>query len=201
MKTKIKVVIITVSIVLVVILSCVISAIAILTPKADRIRNQNLPESFFITNGTYIDYQENDDCSAYSTAYVLRSLGKDVSGKEIYPQMKRFFGLMTVRSISKTIEKQGYKAQGYHGSINTLKQRIAQNKPVICYITNSNDTHYVVAVGYDNENIYLVDSIKENENVSNSDLYNRKVAVKEFEKLWKNKWYFYNNIYIVVDYK
>ena len=200
MKTKIKVVIITVLILLVLILS-VIFAIAILTPKADKINVDDITESFFIANGTYIDYQEKDECSAYSTAYVLRSLGMDVSGKEIYPKMKRFLGLMTVQSISKEIEKHGFKAQGYHGSINTLKQRIAQNKPVICYITNSNDTHYVVAVGYDNENIYLVDSIKENENVSNSDLYNRKVAVKEFEKLWKNKWYFYNNIYIVVDYK
>ncbi len=200
MKTMAKIAIQIVIIILIILLS-MISTIAILTPKADKLIAQTIPESFFITNSTYIDYQEKDDCSAYSTAYVLRYLGKDVSGKEIYPQMKRFFGLMTIRSINKVIEKHGYKARSYHGSIDTLKQRIAQDKPVICYIKNNDDTHYVVAVGYDSENIYLVDSIKENENVLNSDLYNRKVGIKEFKQLWTTKWYFCNNIYIVVDYK
>ena len=188
MKTKIKVVIITVLILLVLILN-VIFAIAILTPKADNINVDDITESFFIANGTYIDYQESDDCSAYAIAYVLRSLGKDISGKNVYPKMKRFFGLMTVRSVKNAIKNEGYKAQSYYGNVSTLKQRIAEDKPVICYIMDNNDTHYVVAVGYDIEFIYLADSIKINENVSNSHLYNRKVSVKEFERLWKNKWY------------
>ncbi len=199
MKKLTKIFIIIILILFILVLST-ISTIAILTPKADKLKDEIFPESFFITNGTYIDYQESDDCSAYAIAYVLRSLGKDISGKNVYPKMKRFFGFMTVRSVKNAIKNEGYKAQSYYGNVSTLKQRIAEDKPVICYIMDNNDTHYVVAVGYDIEFIYLADSIKINENVSNSHLYNRKVSVKEFERLWKNKWYLCNNIYIVADY-
>jgi len=70
MKKKTKIAIIIVLALLLLFLSA-ISAFVILTPKADKIKVDNIPESFFITHGTYIDYQENDDCSAYSTAYIL----------------------------------------------------------------------------------------------------------------------------------
>lgn len=187
-----------VSIVVVVFLF-IITPIVILTPKADKMENENIPDKFFIANGTYIDYQESNDCSAYAAAYVLRCLGTDISGKELYPQINRFFGMMTIQSVNNAVEMQGHFSKGYYGSIDTLKQRISLGKPIICCITDKGDTHFVVAVGYDGDYIYLVDSIKENTNVSNTDLYNRRVEIKDFEGLWKNKWYFCNNIYIVVE--
>lgn len=198
MKTKTKTVIISVAVVITALLLGFFSFIIVLTPKADAIMLKGFPESFFISNGTYIDYQENDDCSAYATAYALRCLGKEISGKELYPQMNRFLGLMTVQSVKKAIENQGYQAHSYHGSIETLKQRIAQDRPVVCYVKDKDDSHYVVAVGYDKEYIYLADSIKENINVENPTFFNRKEKIEDFKQLWKNNWYFCNNIYIVI---
>lgn len=171
----------------------------ILTPKADKIESGGVAESCFITKTSYIEYQEGNDCSAYAAAYVLRCLGKDIGGKELYPQMKRVFGIMTARSVCQAVEKQGYSAKAYHGSVDTLKQRLQRGKPIICFVANGKDTHYVVAVGYDAEYIYLVDSIKENANVSNLDLYNRRVEIGDFESLWKNSLYAVNNVYIVIE--
>lgn len=198
MKSKTKTAIISVSIILLIFLLSISSFIIILTPRADDVKVEGIAESFFISNGTYIDYQENDECSAYATAYALRCLGKEISGKDLYPQMNRFLGLMTVQSVKSAIENQGYQAHSYHGSIETLKQRIAQDRPVVCYVKEKDDSHYVVAVGYDKEYIYLADSIKENINVENPTFFNRKEKIKDFNQLWKNNWYFCNNIYIVI---
>lgn len=196
MKKQSKILIIVGVIAIALILSFLISVI-VLTPKADKIEFDGISESYFITNATYIDYQEENDCSAYAAAYMLRCLGNEIDGKQLYPQMKRHLGMMTVKSVENALEKQGYSAKAYHGSIDSLKQRPKQGKPVICFIRNGKDTHYVVGVGYDKEYIYLVDSIKENANVSDSYLYNRKVEIKDFEQIWKNNFYTVNNIYIV----
>lgn len=185
-------------IIIIAIFSLIIGVI-MLTPKADKINSESIAESYFITNSSDIEYQENNDCSAYATAYVLRCLGEDVHGKELYPKMKRFFGMMTAQCIERAVEKQGYLAKAYSGNISTLKQRLNGGIPIICLVRNGKDTHYVAVVGYDAEYIYLVDSMKENENVTNSNLYNRKVATKEFQKLWKNNFYFANKIYILIE--
>ena len=173
--------------------------IIVLTPKNDKIELNNIAETYFIPNQTYIDYQSSDDCSAYATAYVLRCLGTKIDGQEIYPQMHRVFGIMTARSIIKATQKQGRSAKAYHGNINTLKAQLQLGNPIICLITNNDDTHYVVAVGYDAEYIYLVDSIKENTNVTDSDIYNRKIKISDFKSLWKNDFYFVNNVYIIIE--
>lgn len=172
---------------------------SVLTPKFDKINIDYGQDSYFIANTTYIAYQEGNECSAYATAYALRCLDLDITGDELYPQMKRSFGMMTVSSIVKTAESKGHSAKAYHGNIQTLKKRIEGGLPIICLITNGNDTHYVVAVGYDVNYVYLVDSIRENANVTDSELYNRKVWTQEFEKLWNNNFYMANNIYIVIE--
>ncbi len=197
--SKTRIIIISViAVVLICILCFLISAI-VLTPKADKIKPDNSIESYFITNPSYIDYQEGNDCSAYAAAYVLRCLNKSVTGRELYPEMQRYFGMMTARSVVSVLEKQGCAAKAYHGNIATLKRRLNIGYPIICFIKNGGDTHYVVAVGYDKEYIYVVDSIKENSNVSENKLYNRKVEIGNFEALWKNNFYFVNNIYIAVE--
>ena len=57
--------------------------------------------------------------------------------------------------------------------------------------------HYVSVVGYDNEYIYVSDSLEKLVN-SENEYYNRKIAVDEFKKLWKNDVFFFDNIYITV---
>ena len=171
----------------------------ILTPKADKIRTDSVGDSYYIATSSYIDYQESNDCSAYATAYVLRCLGDSVDGKELYPKMTRSFGMMTAHSVVKVVEKQGYAAKAYHGNIDTLKQRLNSGVPIICLVNNGNDTHYIVVVGYDADYVYIVDSIRENVNVADCDLYNRKVDINTFMSLWKNNFYAVNNVYIVIE--
>lgn len=196
MKRRIAAVVIVGAITIILILSFILSVI-ILTPKEDKIDLDDSKASYIITTSSYVDYQENNDCSAYATAYVLRCLGENTKGKDLYPQMKRFLGMMTVRSIITVVEKQGHYAESYHGNINTLKQRLNSGVPIICLINNGTDSHYVVVVGYDTDYIYLVDSIKENANVTDDVLYNRRVTNNDFISLWKNNFYIVDNVYIV----
>ena len=198
MRKSIKIVIIIIAVIFALFLIAFIP-IAALTPHSDKIKLSNPAESYFIENPSYIDYQSANDCSAYATAYVMRCLGTDISGEELYPQMKRVFGIMTARSIIKTAGKYGHSAKAYHGNIDALKARLQLGRPIICLITNDNDTHYVVAVGYDTEYIYLVDSIQENTNIADSDIYNRKIKISDFQNLWKNDFYAVNNVYIVME--
>lgn len=198
MKKRTKVTAIVISVIIVVLFSLVLSVV-ILTPKADKIHTDGIEECYFVTTSSYIDYQESNDCSAYATAYVLRYLGENVTGKELYPQMTRTFGMITARSVVSVIEKQGHSAKAYHGSLDTLKQRLNSSVPIICLVNNGNDTHYVVVVGYDADYVYIVDSIRENANVVDGGLYNRKVSINDFLSLWKNNFYAVNNVYIVVE--
>ena len=175
-----KLFILAICTILVLVLLSFILYIFILTPKADKIKSNDLPNSYFISQSTYIDYQEHNDCSAYATAYVLRYLGEDIKGTELYSQMKRNFSIMTAHSIVKAV-------------------RLTQGTPIICFIRNQNDTHYVVVVGYDNDYIYMVDSIKNNANVEVTNLFNRKESIADFEMLWNTNLYFVNNIFIIIN--
>ncbi len=194
-----KLFILAICTILVLVLLSFILYIFILTPKADKIKSNDLPNSYFISQFTYIDYQEHNDCSAYATAYVLRYLGENIKGTELYSQMKRNFSIMTAHSIVKAVKNRGYSAKAYHGSIDSLKQRLTQGTPIICFIRNQNDTHYVVVVGYDNDYIYMVDSIKNNANVEVTNLFNRKESIADFEMLWNTNLYFVNNIFIIIN--
>lgn len=198
MKKQIKATLIIISLIITLLLFGFLLSGIILTPKADKIGTDSIDESYFIANPSYIDYQKNNDCSAYATAYVLRCLGENIDGKELYPQMTRSFGMMTARSVVTVIKKHGYAAKAYHGNIDTLKQRLKSGVPIICLVNNGNDTHYVVLVGYDEDYVYIVDSIKENANVADGSLYNRRIGIDNFMSLWKNNFYAVNNIYIVV---
>ncbi len=53
-----------------------------------------------------------------------------------------------------------------------------------------------MVVGYDQKNIYLVDSLKENINVENPN-YNRMLTEEEFKEVWNTNMLLSSNIYIV----
>lgn len=58
------------------------------TPKFDDIYVSDLPESYMIINETnYVQFQDGLDCGGYATAYVLRHLGEDIQGDELYSNM------------------------------------------------------------------------------------------------------------------
>ena len=145
----------------------------------------------------HIDFQMENECSAYASAYVMRHLGRQVAGSELYNDIHRVFGFVSVNSVVSLFQSYGYTAKAYHGDNSTLKQRLISGVPVIAFIRTPDDTHYVVVVGYDENFIYLVDSISDNAN-ANGGWYNRKLSTEEFDAIWKTNMYPVENIYIVI---
>ena len=76
-----------------------------------------------------------------------------------------------------------------------MKQRLTEGNPIIVFIRIPGDTHYAVVVGYDEQHIYLVDSLAENANASDA-RYNRVLTTENFEAVWKTGTLLPDNIYI-----
>ena len=166
-------------------------------PPKDRITGLNYPPEFICDSGeNRIDFQTGDNCAAYAAAFVLRRLGMQTDGERIAPEMGRIFGFVSADSIVRVFEKHGFSANAYHGDVDTLKQRLAGGVPVIVFVSIPNDTHYAVAVGYDTQYVYLVDSLPENKNAEEPQ-YNRRLTIGEFEKIWRTDTILSDNVYIV----
>ena len=173
--------------------------IAYISPPRDKIEEFNYPSEYFCVNaGNRIDYQTEGNCSAYASAYVLRHFGENADGEELVSEISRPFGFVPATSIAKTFNKRGYRAEARCGEIETLKARLAEGDPIIVFIRIRGDTHYAVAVGYDEENIYLEDSLKENSNVS-AESYNRVIKITEFEAIWRTGSFLPDNIYVIIN--
>ncbi len=188
------------------ILTCALSALGAIglllfhgsLPLKDSIQIGHLPKEFSIeVSNNYIDFQVENECSAYASAYVMRHLGRQVAGSELYDDIDRVLGFVSVNSVVSLFQSYGYTAKAYHGDNRTLKQRLISGVPVIAFIRTPDDTHYVVVVGYDENFIYLVDSISDNAN-ANGGWYNRKLSTEEFDAIWKTNMYPVENIYIVI---
>lgn len=198
-KTKIRKIGLTTSIITIIffIVSSVCFLISI-SPSKDDVESYNYPSEFFCENvENYIDYQTDGKCAAYASAYLLRHFGEKTNGEELFSEMKRSFGFVSTNSITNVFKQHGYQSKAYHGSVDTLKQRLIEGNPIIVFIRIPKDTHYAVVVGYDKQYIYLVDSIKEFANASDT-RYNRVLYTSTFENAWKTKTLLPNNIYIVV---
>lgn len=84
-----------------------------------------------------------------------------------------------------------------------MKNEISKGNPVIVMIRIQTDKkwlHYVPIVGYEEQYIFIAESLEELTNC-NERYYNRKIAIREFGKLWNTsmlKMPFYRNTYMVV---
>ena len=78
-----------------------------------------------------------------------------------------------------------------------MKQRLTEGNPIIVFLRIPGDTHYAVVVGYDEQHVYLADSLEENANVSDAQC-NRVLRTKDFEAVWKTGTLLPDNIYIIV---
>lgn len=186
---------------LVVIFLFAIAAVGFLSyisPPKDDIDVFAYPSEFFCkTEGNRIDYRTDGKCAAYASAYLMRHFGEEISGEELFSELKRPFGFSSAKSITDVFEKHGYSAKAYQGSIETLKQRLSEGNPIIVFIRIPKDTHYAVVVGYDEKHVYLADSLAENANASDA-RYNRALTTEDFESVWKTGTPLPDNIYVTV---
>ncbi len=207
MKTKISKMIVKIVFGLLITLLVVISILVIIYltpfPKKDVIC-VNIPSEFIITKPNFFETQGYNECAAYATAYVLRSLGKDTNGDKIYKNMKYklpLLGIVPSKGIIDTFKSYNIKATYYKGDINTLKMRVSQNIPVILYIgENIKWEHFITLVGYENSSskIYVYDSLLEDD--SNGEAPGNKTLTEDdLLKVWDNGLPVLNHTYIAVD--
>lgn len=169
-------------------------------PRKDPIKAQKMPERYLIDTPNRIDLQQNTECAAFSSAYVLRHLGTEADGNELYRGFPRKLldGTVDPRGLLVLFKKKGYRASFYRGSSETLKQRISLGIPVIAFIKVNEGqryAHFAPVVGYDSEYFYLADSLGHKTNCEEP-THNRKIPIAEFEKLWRTN-PFYKQSYIV----
>lgn len=177
-------------------IAAAISFLAYISPSKDDIEVFHYPPEFFCASEeNRIDCQTDGKCAAYAAAYLLRHLGDNVDGEALVPELKRTLGFVSTNSIVDVFERHGYQAKACHGNVDTLKQRLSGGNPIIVFTRIPGDTHYAVIVGYDEQHIYLVDSLAENANASDA-RYNRVLTTEDFEAVWKTGTLLPDNIYI-----
>lgn len=160
---------------------------------------------FFIEKKNRIDFQKNIECSAFSSAYILRHLNIDAAGEELYKIMpnKMKTGYVYPKGICNLLKQYGVKVKYRIGNLNSLKNEVRKGNPVIVMIKTEEDKkelHYVPVVGYDNNFIYVAESLKYLANID-EEKYNRKIENSKFKKLWKTnelKMPLYRNTYIAI---
>lgn len=192
-----KICLIAAIVAIVVSIAVAISFLAYISPPKDEVESFNYPPEFFCAGAeNRIDYQTDGKCAAYAAAYLIRHFGEEADGEELFSELKRPFGFASANSIADILRRRGHRAKACHGSIDTLKQRLTEGNPIIVFIRISGDTHYAVVVGYDEQYVYLADSLAENANAS-EEQYNRVLRVEDFEAVWKTGTLLPDNIYII----
>lgn len=159
------------------------------------------PKQYMITTENYIGYQPHYECSGYASAYVLRSLGEDADGLELYNDIsnKNNDGTVPPVTLVKFLEEKGYSVKLCSGTMMQLKHEVSKGTPVIVFVRTSPKEdyyHYLPIVGYDEENIYAADSLKYKENAEN-EYYNRIIGNSDFDKIWETG-VFRKNTYITI---
>lgn len=194
---KVKIVLIVALLVAVTFFIAAVVFLASVSPPKDEVGALSYPSEFFCESvANRIDYQTDGKCAAYAAAYLFRHFGEERDGEELFSELKRPFGFASVNSITDVFEHHGYRAKAYHGSVDTLKQRLTEGDPIIVFLRIPKDTHYAVVVGYDEKYVYLADSLEENANASDA-RYNRALTTEDFESVWKTGTPLPDNIYII----
>lgn len=161
---------------------------------------------FMIEKKNRVDIQQNVECSAFSSAYVMRHWGVEANGEELYKVIpnKMKDGYVYPKGILHLLPQYGFKVKYYIGNLNALKNEVSKGNPVIVMIKIDKDRrwlHYVPVVGYDEDNIYIAESLDYLVNCKEGH-YNRKVEISEFKKLWNTsmlKMPLYKNTYIAIE--
>lgn len=171
-------------------------------PKRDLIDTSELPKSYFIEKANRMDSQQNNECAAFSSAFVLRHFGEDADGNELYQRFprKRYNGTVDPNGIVVLFKRLGFQAAFCRGNVNTLKKRLTQGTPVIVFIRaypGKKYLHFATVIGYDEQYFYLVDSLPNTINCSET-YYNRRVLIRDFEVVWKTWAPLCTNSYIFI---
>ena len=169
----------------------VILAVALIFGGQELFYRIKAPSEYMITTENEIQKQYRHECGAYSTAYVLRSLGEDVDSKEFYDsgEPKGKDGSFPYEAMQAGAERYGYKLESGMISLAALKYEVSKGVPVIVGIEIAQGNslpHFLPIVGYDEDYIYAAESVGIYAN-EKRDHYNRKIKTDTFKELWWTK--------------
>jgi len=143
--------------------------------------------------------QRGPKCSAYAASCLLRYFGTKVYAKTLYPKfLKLLDGSAIPSSVGRVI---GAKLHT-HGRISDIERLIDEGRPVLILghydeTAEWDNLHYMLVTGYDENNVYLADSLHN----TGRRYYNRKVDRKTFKKMWNTsktfavRFFYGRNIY------
>ena len=106
--------------------------------------------------------------------------------------------------LRKEISRRGLKVRYVKGNLETLKADLSEGKRVIVFIRTRTDKrwlHYVPIVGYDEDNVYIAESMNSLVNCEGTHS-NRRLTNEEFLKFWDTREIympFYRNTYLVIE--
>ena len=151
-------------------------------------------------------YQTSTECSGFSSAYVLRSYGIEADGSDFYKGIAHKLpgGAVLPGVLRRELIRRGLKACYVKGNLNTLKADLSEGKRIIVFIRTRLDKkwlHYVPIVGYDEENVYIAESMNSLVNCEGAHS-NRRLSNEEFLKFWDTREIympFYKNTYLVIE--
>lgn len=155
-------------------------------PQKDTIA-PDFPDHYFIEKPNSFELQGNNQCGGFASAFVLRHFEQDAAGENVYNEMKGKLssGYVLPQAILDYFDDAGYQISLYRSDLSRLKTRVAQGEPVIILMGQGGSwQHYAVVVGYDEENIYLFDSLKQT--IEDNPYYNRSMTTDYFQELWNN---------------
>lgn len=159
------------------------------------------------THNNSFPKQGKNQCSAFSSAFILRHLGHSVDGATIYENISGKISLPPWRGyvfytgIIKMFKYYGYNMKIYVGNLASLRTTLTNEIPIIVQIGNGLKwQHYMVLIGYDKQpkELYFYDPNKHND-TNNEQPGNRTLNEEKFLELWNNKTFLFNRSYFVVE--
>lgn len=155
------------------------------------INKHNHPLAYIISPNPAPDTQTSCECSACSSAYLLRFYDEQADGVKLYHNplfpCKHTEGAFP-RCFKVLFEEQykNYKTEYYNGTTDDLKNAISQGIPVITLLmyNHGKSMHYVPIVGYDEKYFYIQDSVEKYRNVENNKSYNEALEISTFDSMW-----------------
>ena len=172
-------------------------------PTNDKI-NVNYPDSFTITQENSFETQVVNECSAFSSAYVLRHFGENKTGLALYDEFNYklpFSGYVLPKGILDYFKDTPYQVKMYTGTFETLKTQLTKGTPIIVLVGDHlNWQHYTTVVGYNDtlQEVYFFDSLRETD--GNESLPgNRTLSTDYFLSMWDNGLPIFNHLYFVIE--
>lgn len=172
-------------------------------PTNDKI-NVNYPDSFTITQENSFETQIVNECSAFSSAYVLRHFGENKTGLALYDEFNYklpFSGYVLPKGILDYFKDTPYQVKMYTGTFETLKTQLTKGTPIIVLVGDHlNWQHYMTVVGYNDtlQEVYFFDSLRETD--ENESLPgNRTLSTDYFLSMWDNGLPIFNHLYFVIE--